>query len=79
MPAEFNNFQCNFDKILKDVKQLRSMFLVILGNFNTRTETWWGHVINTNKCIQVESLTLAYGLHQLISDPTYFLPNSSYV
>ena len=55
------------------------MFLVILGNFNTRTETWWRHVINTNKCIQVESLTLAYGLHQLISDPTYFLPNSSYV
>ena len=55
------------------------MFLVILGNFNTRTETWWGHVINTNECVQVESLTSTYGLHQLISDPTYFLPNSSYV
>ena len=34
---EFNNFQHNLDKILNDVKQLGSTFLIMLGDFNVKS------------------------------------------
>ena len=74
---EFNNFQHNLDKILNDVKQLGSTFLIMLCDFNAKSKTWWTHDITTNEGVQIESLTSTYGLHQLISDPTHILPNSS--
>ena len=75
--CEFNNFQHNLDKILNDIKQLGSTFLIMLGDFNAKSKTWWTHDITTNKGAQIESLTSMYGLHQLVSDPTHILPNSS--
>ena len=50
MSAEIDNFQCNFDKILY-VKQLGSTFLVILGDFNAGSKTWWSHDTTTNECV----------------------------
>ena len=75
--SEFRNFQHNLDKILSDVKQLRSTFLIILDNFNAKSKTWWTHDITTNQGVQIESLTSTYNLHHLISDPPHILPNSS--
>ena len=40
-------------------------------------ETWLTLDITTTEGIQIESLTSTYRLHQLISDPTHELPNSS--
>ena len=60
---EFNNFQHNLDKILNDVKQLESTFLIILGDFNAKSKTWWTHDITTNEGVQIEFLTSTYGLH----------------
>ena len=40
-------------------------------------KTWWTHDITTNEGVRIESSTATYGLHQLISDPTHILPNSS--
>ena len=75
---EFNNFQHNLDKILNDVKQWGSTFLIILVDFHAKSKTWWTHgYITTNEGVQIESLTSTYGLHQLISDPTHILPSSS--
>ena len=45
---EFNNFQHNLDKILNDVKQLGSTFLIILGDFNVKSKTWWIMIFNIN-------------------------------
>ena len=74
---EFNNFQHNLDKILNDVEQLGSNFLIMLDDFNTKSKTWWTHDITTNEGVQIESLTSTYDLGQLISDSTLILPNSS--
>ena len=49
----------------------------MLSDFNAKSKTWWTHDITTNEGVQIESLTSIYGLHQLISDPTHTLPNSS--
>ena len=74
---EFNNFQHNLDKILNNVKQLGSTFLVVLGDFKAKSKTWWTHDITTNDGVHIESLTSTYGFHQLKSDPTHILSNSS--
>ena len=39
--SEFNIFEHNLDKILRDVKQLGSTFLIILDDFNVKSKTWW--------------------------------------
>ena len=52
------------------------VFLVILGNCNARSRSWWCEGITSHEGTQLESLTISRGLHQLISDPTH-LPNSS--
>ena len=66
----FNDFHCNFDKILNDAKQLGSYFFYYI--------CWlWCYVIATDEGVQTESLMSTYGLCQLISDPTHFLPNLS--
>ena len=67
----------NLDKIPSDVKRLGSTFLIILGDFNAKSKTCWTHDVAINEGVQIESLTSTYGLHQLISDPTHILPNSS--
>ena len=43
--TEFNNFQHNLEKILSDIKQLGATSLIVLGNFNAKTKTWWTHDI----------------------------------
>ena len=61
--TEFNNFQHNLEKILSDVKQLGSTFLIVLGDFNAKSKTWWTHDITTNEGVQIESLTSTCGFH----------------
>ena len=74
---EFDEFLLNFEKLLNQIIVLKSSFLVILGDFNARSRSWWCEDITSNEGTQLESLTIPYGLHQLISDPTHLLPNSS--
>ena len=56
---------------------LKSSFAVILGDFNTRSQFRWSDDIRSYKGSHIDSLTTTYGFHQLISDPTHLLPNSS--
>ena len=74
---EFDDFLVNFEKLLNHVSQLKSSFLVILGDFNAQSKSWWCEDITSQESPQIESLTMSYGLQQLISDPTHLLLNSS--
>ena len=61
------NEQCNFEKILSDVNQLRSTFLVILGDFNAR----WLLLLNPLSCIDLifteqTNLVVGSGIHLLL-------------
>ena len=73
---EFEEFLVNFNKLLNQVNMLKSSFTVILGDFNARPQSWWSDDI-TFEGSHIDSLTTAYGFHQLISDPTHLLSNSS--
>ena len=67
----------NFDKLLRQFNMLKSSFTVILGDFNARSRSWWSNDIRSYEGSHIDSLTTTYGLHQLISDPTHLLPDSS--
>ena len=74
---EFDEFLLNFEKFLNQINELKSLFLVILGNLSARARPWWCEDITSREGAQLESLTISCGLHQLKSDPTHLLPNSS--
>ena len=73
---EFHDFQYNFEKLLNQVKQFCSSF-VILGDFSARSKSWWPEDLTTSEGLVIDSLTTSYGLNQLIADPTHLLLNSS--
>ena len=73
---EFNKILTNFEKLLKHVKQFKSSFLVILGDFNAQSKSWCLDDITTHEGSKIDSLT-THGLHQLTSQPTDLLPTSS--
>ena len=54
-----------------------SLFTIILGNFNVRSSVWWTKDKTTTEGTQPESVTSVHGFHQLISQPTHLLPQSS--
>ena len=64
----------NFERQLK---QLKSSFWVILGDFNARSKSKCSDDITTYEGSNIDSLTTTHGSHQLISQPTHLLPTSS--
>ena len=71
-----------FWKILKNfciyqIQQFRSSFVVIIGDFNAKSKSWWKKDITSNEGSQIDSIASTYGLQQLMLDPTHILPNSS--
>ena len=74
---EFDDFLLNLEKLLNQISQLKSSFLVILGDFNARSRSWWCEDITSRKGTQLESLTISCGLHHLIFDLTHLLPSLS--
>ena len=75
--SEFDSFLETFEEFLYQIQQFRSSFVVILGDFNARSKSWWNEDITSNEGSQIDSLTSTFGLQQLISDPTHILPNFS--
>ena len=74
---EFEEFSINFDKLSNQVNMLKSSFTVKIGDFNARSRSWWSNDITSYEGSHIGSLTTRYRFHQLISDPTHLLPNSS--
>ena len=73
---EFQNFLSNFERILSDTTTNNALF-TILGDFNARSSIWWTNDKTTTKGTKLKSLTTVHGFHQLISQPTHLLPQSS--
>ena len=47
--TEFDNFLINFEKLLNHVRQLKSKFLLILGDFNAISKSWRCKDITSHK------------------------------
>ena len=74
---EFDDFLIKFGNTLQDISSLNPAFLMVLGDFNAKSFSWYDKDITSNEGFEIESLTSFYGLTQLISDPTHILRNSS--
>ena len=55
--SEFHDFQYNFEKLLSQVKQFCSSFIVIHGDFNARSKSWWSEDLTTSEGLVIDSLT----------------------
>ena len=76
-PETFAEFLNNFENDLQTIYSLQPFLITVLGDFNAKSSNWCSDDSSTNEGIQIESLTSYYGLHQLITEPTHILPNSS--
>ena len=52
-------------------------FILVTGDFNVRSSSWWKNDLTTREGGQVDTITSSYGWSQLIREPTHILPNSS--
>lgn len=74
---KLSKFQLNLEKLLNQIKNLKSSFTEVFDNFNARSKSWWSEDIVTIEGSKIEFLTTTYGLHQLMSDPNHILSSSS--
>ena len=66
----------NFE-VLSDTTSGNSLFTIHLGDFNVRSSVWWTREKTIMKGTELESLTTVHGFHQLLSQPTHLLPQTS--
>ena len=74
----FNFFQSNFEKVLSYTASFKSLGTIVLCDFNVRSSVFWTRENTITEEMQLESLTTVPGFHQLISQPTYLLPQNSF-
>ena len=55
----------------------KSDFVIINGDFNAKSTTWWSGDTNNVEGTSIEALTSYHGFVQVINEPTHILPNSS--
>ena len=68
---KFENFLSKFENVLSDTTFCNSLFTIILSS------VWRSRAKTTIEGTQLESLTSVYGSHQLISQPTHLIPQTS--
>ena len=51
--------------------------MLLLGDFNAKSKTWFINNQSSRKGTQLESLNSLYGMKQLIAEPTHVLENPS--
>ena len=76
-PETFAEFLDNFENDLRTIYTLQPFMIIVLGDFNAKLSNWCPSDSSSNEGIQIDSAASCYGLHQLISEPTHVLPNSS--
>ena len=50
--------------------------MLLLGDFNVKSKTWFINDQSSSKGTQLESLTSLYGMKQVITEPSHVLQNS---
>ena len=74
---KFENVLSDFDKLLSKIASTNSLFIIILGDFNARSSSWWKEDKVTTEGTHLEALTSLHNFYQLISEPTHLLPHSN--
>ena len=73
---KFELFLTNLENILADITNRNHHFMLLLGDFNAKSKTWFINNQSSREGTQLESLTSLYGMKQLIAEQTHVLGNS---
>ena len=74
---EYDTFLLNFELPLTYLNNIKPHVLLVTGDFNVRSSSWWSDDIDTVQGTRLESITSYCGLHQIINEPTHILTSSS--
>ena len=66
-----------FEKLLTCLNSIKPHMLLVTGDFNVRSSSWWSDDIDKIEGTRLESITSYYGLYQITNKPTHILPSSS--
>ena len=65
------SFVLNFEQLISDKMSPDPHFILVTGDFNVRSSSWWKNDLTTSEGNQVYAITSSYGLSQLICEPTH--------
>ena len=74
---DFEKFTDNFELTLDTIAESNSDLIVVLGDFNIKSNNWHINDKTTSEGAKIEFLTSQFRLHQIINEPTNVLENSS--
>ena len=75
---EVDSFISNLENILINITSFDPHFVMLLGEFNSKSKSWWSlNDKTTEEGTILENLTSLYGMKNLISAPTHILHYSS--
>ena len=74
---EFQSFISNLEILLIDINSFAPHFVVLIGDFNAKSNSWSVSDTTTKEYTILENLTSLYGMKQLIPAPTHILQHSS--
>ena len=72
----FYSFLENLELIIQNVKHKRPHCIILTGDFNCRSDSWWLEDEVTTESTKLSELCDSYCLNQLIEEPTHILGNS---
>ena len=72
----FDQFPDNLELTLDKVANHNPPLIVVLGNFNVKSENWHKHDETSYEGAKIDALTTQFGLQQIIKWPTYILAKS---
>ena len=73
----FEEFADNLQLTLDKISNQNPFLTVDLGDFNTKSSTWYKQDKTTYEGSKIDAITSRFGLQQLIREPTHILGNSS--
>ena len=75
---EVDSFIINLENILINITSFDPHFVMLLGEFNSKSKSWWSlNDKTTEEGTILENVTSLYGMKNLISAPTHILHYSS--
>ena len=75
-PSECDHFIKTFEQLIVHLASFKPHLLLIKGDSNVRSSSWWPGDVGNIEGARLESITSFYGLHQIINELTHILLSS---
>ena len=73
---EYDTSLLNFEQLLIHCNSIKPHMLLVIGDFNTRSSSWWSDDIDTIEGTCLELIISYDGLYQIINERTHILQSS---